>query len=159
MDVRGNSASKAAVKRPLVLTLIGAVLAVASYLILPVVFEKWLYPPELESRSPLSTALLQGEGLLAPVNMWWETHPDETGQPRLDKSERILVAYGQAFIKGKQIPVRDIKAYLDGKVDRGEMEYVIVYAPKETRWKFLFPIVDQCRKSKVKIVLLDRHEV
>jgi hypothetical protein len=39
-------------------------------------------------------------------------------------------------------------------VSRGEIELVIIFSPADAKMRELFPIIDECRKSKVSAVLL-----
>jgi hypothetical protein len=94
----------------------------------------------------------------APVQPWWEAPPDVKDEWRAKKAARLSILQGEAFASGSHIPREEIRAFLDAKVASGEIDYVIVFPQKGARWGEIIAIVDECRRSHVRIVLLNQYE-
>ncbi len=116
--------------------------------------------PLLENRREYSEYSVgtEKETSWAPVQLWWEAPPDVQDRWRAKKAERFTLTRGEAFSGNTHVPREKIREFLDERVSRGEVEYVIVFATKGTRWGEIFPVLDECRKSRVRIVLLNQYE-
>jgi hypothetical protein len=47
---------------------------------------------------------------------------------------------------------------LNARVKSDQIEYVIVFPVKDSKWGEIMPVVDECRKSQVKVVYLNQSE-
>lgn len=95
---------------------------------------------------------------LAPVHIWWESPLGQRDYWRAKKSARLLLVRGEAFVDDVYLPKENVTGYLDARVERGEIEYVIVFPARDTKWGEIFPVLDECRKSRVRVVLLNQFE-
>ena len=93
----------------------------------------------------------------APVRLWWEASPDGKEPWRAKKAVRITLTRGEAFAGNTHIPRERLREFLDERVSSGEIDYVVVFPAKGTKWGEIFPTLDECRKSRVQIVLLSDH--
>jgi hypothetical protein len=136
----------------------GAVILLPSYIILNYALPWWLMPHESEARDyPIATLSTERANGLAPVQLWYEAPPGQKSDWRAKRSARFLLLLGQAYIGDVLLPREKIKAYLDAKVQSGEIDYVVVFPSQETKWNEIFPVIDECRKSRVRIVLLNQN--
>ncbi len=94
----------------------------------------------------------------APVQLWWEAPPEVKGQWRAKKAARISLMGGEVFIGDSHIPRGKIRTFLDEQVARGEIDYVVIFSERGARWGDILPALDECRKSRVQIVLLNQYE-
>ena len=154
----GSVRHKMQVRIP-VLVSAGAALLVIGHFALPRAFELWLMPrepkPRVYSISPSESEERAG---LAPLRFWTEAAPGEKGDWRIQNAARILLIRGQAFVGDVLIPREEIREYLNARVKQDQIEYVIVFPAKESKWGDLFPVLDECRKSRVRVVFLNRFE-
>ena len=137
----------------------GAVLLLTTYLTLPFLLKKWLMPPI--EKSPLGTfqseiTLEEPSGRPA-VHLWTGSlqsvmrgaYKDVTG---------LAVVGGEAFTGDELIPREKIRERLDRMVSDKEIESVAVFPVKGSRWGDIFPVLDECRKSRVRFVFLAEYE-
>jgi hypothetical protein len=103
-------------------------------------------------------ARTKGAEGLAPVQLWGEAPPDVKSNWRAARTARLVVTRGQAFFGDRWIPSDEICQYLDAKIAKGEIDYVLVSAAVGAKWGEIVPVVSECRKSRVKIVLLNLYE-
>jgi hypothetical protein len=95
----------------------------------------------------------------AEVQAWNEAAPEVKSRWRAARATRIRVLQGQAFVGDTHLPKDEIRGFLDLKVASGEIDHVVVFPSRGAKWGEIVSIVDECRKSRVKIVLLNEHEV
>ncbi|WP_221029977.1 hypothetical protein [Actomonas aquatica] len=95
----------------------------------------------------------------APIQFSWEAPPGVKGYWRVREAERFTLLNGEAFVGDEHLPRERITDYLNEKVRRAEIEYVVVFPAKGSKWGDLFPVLDECRKSEVRIVLLNQIEI
>ena len=135
----------------------GAVILLLSYVLLNIALPWWLMPHLSEQRddsiATLSTERANG---LAPLQLWYEAPPGHKGYWRAKRAARFSLVHGEAFVGDVLIPKGEIKAYLDTRVQSGEIDFVVVFPSDQTRWGEIFPVIDECRKSRVRIVLLNQ---
>jgi hypothetical protein len=112
---------------------------------------------ERSAYTDYSTRSAKEEGW-APVQLWWEAPPEMKGEWRARKAARFTLTGGEVFVGDSHIPREKIKAFLDQRVASGEIDYVVLFPTKGTRWSEVFPALDECRKSRVRIVLLNQYE-
>ncbi len=137
----------------------GAAVLLVVYLFLPLLLKRWTALPLPEYGGYFATASsTEHQNGLAPVQLSWEAPPDEKGYWRTKKSARLLLVQGQAFVGDVLLPREKITAYLNARVQSGEIDYVIIFPVKDTKWGDIFPVLDECRKSRVQIVLLNQFE-
>jgi hypothetical protein len=94
----------------------------------------------------------------APVQLWWESSPDDKERWRAKNAVRLTLTRGEAFHGNTHIPREHLREFLDARVLSGEIDCVVVFPAKGTKWGEIFPVLDECRKSSVQIVLLSEHE-
>lgn len=70
----------------------------------------------------------------------------------------IVVAHGQAFVGNELVPTDQITSSLDAEEKRG-VNYVIVSGTKGTVIKDMMGVVDACRRSSMRAVLLNETRV
>jgi hypothetical protein len=122
----------------------------------PRAFEKRSTPAWPESRGYFSD---DSESGLAPVQLWWEAPPGEKESWRAKKATRFTLVRGQAFVGDTLIRKEKIREYLDARVQSHEIDYVVIFPEKDSKWGEIFPVLDECRKSRVRIVLLNEREI
>ena len=76
----------------------------------------------------------------------------------MSNAVRFLLIRGQAFDRDILIPREEIKEYLNARVKSDQIEFVIVFPVKDAKWGEIFPVIDECRKSRVKVVYLNQSE-
>ena len=145
-------------RRSYLILSIGAVLLLATH----VALSHWVkgslpHFPESSGYFSSSFASERSSGL-APVQVWWERPLEQKGYRRAKKSARLLLVNGQVFVADDLLPRDKITAYLDARVRSGEIDYVVVFPVRNTKWGDIFPVLDECRKSRVRIVLLNQFE-
>jgi hypothetical protein len=146
-------------KRPFILLSAGAAFLAISYFTLPLAFG-WLLAPSKPGERIIylyANSAEQQNGL-APLQFWRGTPPEHEARGPEKRAVRLLLIRGQAFIGDVLLPREEIKDYLDARVKSGEIEYVVVLPAKDTKWGDIFPVIDECRKSRVRLVLLNRDE-
>jgi hypothetical protein len=104
------------------------------------------------------TARTEKDAGLAPVQPWWEESPEIQSQWRARKAVRLMLVHGEVFDGDHHLPREKIRGFLDDLVSKGEIDYVILFPARDTRWGEIFPALDECRKSHVRIVLLNQYE-
>ena len=95
---------------------------------------------------------------LAPVQLWAEAPAGEREYWLARKSAQFLIVHGQAMAGKLHVPHGKIRGYLNAKVQNGEIDYVVVLPIRNTKWGDIFPVLDECRKSRVQIVVLKPFE-
>jgi hypothetical protein len=153
------------VNRLVLLLVLGATILVAGYFALEPVFEAWLGTRHKEA-SKDDPKRRHAASELAPLSISTFT-PPVPGTKRIMKTDEwegvvrefgaaeLEINKGQAFAEGHFLPTDQVKAYLDGRVIRHEIEVVIIFPGAEAKMGELFPFIDACRKSKVREVLLN----
>jgi hypothetical protein len=153
------------VNRVVLLLVLGATFLVAGYFAIEPVFEAWLghahkavAKDEPKHRhAPTDLAPLSISAFSPPVagtkrtmrTNEWEDVEREFGAAELEVNK------GQALVDGHFLPTDQVKAYLDGRVVRHEIEVVIIFPGAGAKMDELFPFIDACRRSKVREVLLN----
>lgn len=95
---------------------------------------------------------------LAPIQLWDEAPPEVKGAERAERTARLSLAGGQVFSGDAHIPTDKLREFLNTRVQQDNVLYVLVFAQKGTRWGEVFPVLDECRKSRVRLVLINTIE-
>jgi hypothetical protein len=154
-------------RRIVIFATVGLALLPASYFGFIAVFEK------LMIQEPWETAAYvgpnngeQGKDALVPVAVY-RLGPDKGKKiveihvgwgPHLEQALVIVVAHGQAFIGDELIPTDRITAALDAENKRG-VNYVVISATRGTVIKDMIGVVDACRRSTMRAILLNETRV
>jgi hypothetical protein len=146
-------------KRPLVILLTGGLLLVSCYQLLPIALGSAETIEESDSSYDGNARSNGLAPLLVWTDMWGGAFSTEQGQKKdywkAIKAEKILVFQGLALVNDEVLPTKTIKNYLNQKVLNHEISYVAIFTDNDTKIGELFPIIDECRKSDVKTVLLN----
>jgi hypothetical protein len=142
-------------RRIIFLIACGSVGLTAGYYGFTPLFRFWFKPHDIVSRGyPDSSPLLRHDGL-APVAIWREASPERPGYWHASKAAKLNLTAGSIFVGDELLPMEEITNYLDARVKMGEIDYVVIFPDRKAKWMDIFPIIDKCRKSTVKIVLLN----
>ena len=95
----------------------------------------------------------------ARVQLWWESTPEMKARWRAKKAARITLTGGEAFSGDTHIPRERLREFLDQRVSTGEIDYVVIFPVKGAKFGEILPALDECRKSRVQIVLLNQYEL
>lgn len=136
----------------------GAIVCLATLVFVEPVLDQLLMPKP-PAHSPFyryATGDNRPHGL-APVLLWGEGPPGETYR-RASRTLRILVVKGEAFVVRQHIPRADLPDYLNARVSRNEIEQVLVTPAVSSQWGEILPTIDACRRSDVRLVLLNFFE-
>jgi hypothetical protein len=150
------------VKRPIAILLTGGLLLASCYQLLPIVLDKLLLPSEtVGEQDPYFGGNRERSNGMAPLALWWAVATDTQGKEyfRKAKAQQIVIIKGFAFIDDKMLPTKTITEYLNQKVASKEIAYVVLLPANDTKWGDLIPIIDECRKSHVRSVLLNYFEI
>jgi hypothetical protein len=153
------------VNRIVMLLVLGVSILVAGFFAIEPTFEAWLGTRNKAAakgdprrrHAPTEMAPLSISSFTPPVagkkrtmvSTEWEGAEREYGAAEFE------VVKGQAFVDGKLLPTDQVTAYLDGRVKAHEVEVVVIFPEAEAKMGELFPVIDACRKSKVREVLLN----
>ena len=135
------------------LLVIAAVAVGAAYFIAPSALEQWR--PGAREPSKFRPPAPRSE--LAPVHLWFAT---SSGTPEYWRDHRLVpvaVRAGAVFVHDELVPREKLRALLDDKVQAGMLDGVAVMPADDARWADIIATVDECRKSRVAFVLLNRH--
>ncbi|MGA7725577.1 MAG: hypothetical protein WCA95_09845 [Opitutaceae bacterium] len=120
------------------------------------VFKAWLSPADPDNRTyTFDHQYPRRIHGLAPIQIWREASMEEPGRWHAAMTAKLNLTGGQAFVGDVLLATEDITNYLDARVKSGEIDYVIIFPDRKAKLKDLFPVIDQCRKSTVKGVLLN----
>ena len=145
--------------RALKLTAIGGAVLVAAFLGLRTLRDTKESTDDWKDEFRAYVSHVKLEERFAEVQVWNEAPPEVKSRWRAAKAARIRVLQGQAFVGDVHLPKDEIREFLDLKIASGEIDYVVVFPSRGAKWGEIVSIVDECRKSRVKIVLLNEHEV
>src|SRR5262245_50103432 len=73
------------------------------------------------------SARTQREVGWAPVQLWWEAPLEVKGVWRARKAARLTLTGGEAFVEGTHLPREKIREFLDARVTKGEIDYVVLF--------------------------------
>jgi biopolymer transport protein ExbD len=136
----------------------GAILLLVAYIGFPLAFEKWLMPEaELEHNGYGGYSPDDRPNGMARVQLWsGDAHwfKNRTAKNRV----RFVIARGQTFVGDEPIAREKIRTYLDQKVLDREATSVVIVPAKGSSWGEIFPVIDECRRSRVRVVLLMEYE-
>ena len=77
---------------------------------------------------------------------------------RLRNVIRVDVRQGIPHTRDQDgIPIRDLVSYIDAEATKTGAEYVVVSASKDERIGGVVAIIDECRKTRVRAVILNEH--
>ena len=93
----------------------------------------------------------------APVQLFWEAPAEIETKARVEETVRFTLINGEAFSDGTHVPREKIREFLNLRVAAGEIYRVIVFPNKGARFKEIIPVLDECRKSRVRVVLLNQY--
>ena len=94
----------------------------------------------------------------APVQLWWEAPPDVKNEYRARRAARLTFLRGEIFSGDTHVPNENIREFLDQQVLNGAIDYVVIFPAPGMKWGEIFPALDECRKSRVRIVLLNQGD-
>ena len=129
-----------------------------TYWILPLALDNWLKTPDARSVDYYVHDDMARINGFAPVFIWNEAPPSKRDYHRLTYAARLVVLRGEAFAGDRHIPREKIAAYLNTKVRRREIDSVVIFSTNGTRLSELMPVLDECRKSEVRVVYLNETE-
>lgn len=77
---------------------------------------------------------------------------------RLKNVIRVDVRQGLPHTRNQDgIPIRDLISYIDAEVARTGAEYVVVSASREEKIGGVVAVIDECRKTRVSVVILNEY--
>ena len=138
-------------KRPLIIASSGAALLLASYFVLQVAVKRGLMPNLPGPHGYVGYQVARPNGF-APVQLWGEPQTFRT-----KGAARIVVARGDVHLEDKLIARQDITANLNEMVRDGRIHYVVISSETDTKWGEILPVLDECRKSQVRVVFLNYY--
>lgn len=98
------------------------------------------------------------EAACAPVEIWDEAPPEAKALWRARKAARLVAVADGVQVNNSHVARQNIRDYLNERVLKGEIAYVVVFPTKDATWGDIFAVLDECRKSQVKIVLLNLND-
>jgi hypothetical protein len=137
----------------------GALLLLAVFCLRPILIDALSPEPWVEGyQEAYSGGGSAGGSGYAPVSLWWEQPLGERNHWRAGKAVRLVVRGGVAFESENPILLEKLTSFLNERIDRDQVKYVVVFPVAGTKWGELIPVIDQCRKSRVEIVLLNQFD-
>lgn len=135
----------------------GVLVLFAGYFLLPLVLEKWVWretgPADFEwVRSHPFPRERSSE--FASVLLWDAGPRDDPAWRKTKKVGRLAFTRTEVFAGDELIRRENIRGYLDAKVAAQEITSVAVIPASDAKWTDIFSVVDECRKSRVRLVLL-----
>jgi hypothetical protein len=76
---------------------------------------------------------------------------------RYAKTLRLTLRSGEVFDGATRVPARELRAYINAETTQRSLNYVMLFPVRETRLDELMPVLDECRRANVKIVLLEGY--
>ncbi len=74
---------------------------------------------------------------------------------RYAKTLRLTLRSGEVFEGDTRVPAEELRAYINATTAQRSLNYVMLFPVRDTRLAELMPVLDECRRANVKLVLLD----
>jgi hypothetical protein len=133
----------------------GLVLLVCSFFFLPQAIDFWVFKNNYQRFDRLFLQFPRDRmTAFAPVILWDDKVPDGLGSWKNEKSISIELSRGVVLISGSEIDTKDLRNYLDRRILRDPFKFLIVEPSRDTSWRDLWKVLDECRQSKIELVLL-----
>lgn len=92
----------------------------------------------------------------APVMLCGATSAASIQPEDTAKVARFCVRDGEVFVEERHMPRERIADWLNARVAAGEIDYVLVTSEARTAWGSVVAVLDACRQSRVRAVLLNQ---
>lgn len=114
-------------------------------------------PSHAAWEAPLEDWLIQENGL-APVVLTSEWS-DGTRVWRHAKTLRLTLRQGRIFEGDTRVPAEELRDYINATTSRRGLSNVLICPARDTSLGDLMPVLDECRRANVKIVLLEGYDL
>jgi len=94
------------------------------------------------------------DGGTASVRLWDEVGPQAAAYWRQNLPSKIVLDAGRILVGGHTVPLELLCDYLDSMVEKGVIDYVVVFTSKEVGYHEVYEVVDACRRSRVSTVFI-----
>ena len=95
---------------------------------------------------------------LAKVHLSFEAPPELKHELRFKKAVRLSLVPRGVFVGTEFVPTEKVRAFVDRRVLSREIDYVVLFPARDSKWGDIFPVLEECRRSKVRIVMLNKYE-
>jgi len=112
-------------------------------------------PPRAAWASSLEDSLSRKNGL-APVLLATEWNDGSSGW-RYAKTLRLTLRKGKVFEGDIPVPAEGLRTYINTAATQRGLEHVMLFPASATTLGELMPVLDECRRSNVEIVLLEGY--